>query len=115
MVTVHGTDNLADILTKNVEHEGINKHLNRTNCEIGTGRHELMPKVARAMVGDRDVEGDDGLAEDVEMECGLFRLDHEYVEFGNACDQNNEASGATRVNGGLASPVSTTGRSWDLG
>ena len=34
---------LADILTKNVESEGIRRHMVGTKCEMREGRHEIMP------------------------------------------------------------------------
>ena len=43
---VEGVSNLADALTKHVEHEGIQKHLEGTHQWLAEGRHELMPRVA---------------------------------------------------------------------
>ena len=43
---VEGVNNLADALTKHVEHEGIQKHLEGTRQWLADGRHELMPQVA---------------------------------------------------------------------
>ena len=43
---VEGVNNLADALTKHVEHEGIQKHLVGTNQRLEDGRHELMPRMA---------------------------------------------------------------------
>ena len=74
-----------------------------------------MPRVAGPMEGDTDVEGDDGLGDDVDMECGLFRLDEQRAGLCETHDQDTKTSGATRVAGGLASSVSTTERSWDFG
>ena len=41
---VDGAQNLADALTKHVEHDGIQKHLEGTNQWVAEGRHELMPQ-----------------------------------------------------------------------
>ena len=43
---VEGVKNLADALTKHVEHESIQKHLEGTCQWLAEGRHELMPHVA---------------------------------------------------------------------
>ena len=41
-----GAKKVADALTKHVEHEGTQKHLEGTNQWLTDGRHELMPQVA---------------------------------------------------------------------
>ena len=41
-----GVNNLADALTKHVEQEGIQKHLEGTRQWLADGRHEFMPHVA---------------------------------------------------------------------
>ena len=74
-----------------------------------------MPRVAGRTIEDRDVEGDDGLEEDMDMECGLFRLDEQDSEQGDAVDQGTPALGATRATDGLASSANTIERSRDLG
>ena len=43
---VDGVNNLADALTKHVEHESIQKHLKGTHQWLENGRHELMPHIA---------------------------------------------------------------------
>ena len=43
---VEGVNNLADALTKHVEHESIQKHFEGTCQWLAEGRHELMPHVA---------------------------------------------------------------------
>ena len=43
---VEGSRNLADALTKHVDHENIQKHLGGTNQWLADGRHELMPHTA---------------------------------------------------------------------
>ena len=43
---VEGVSNLADALTKHVEHESIQKHLEGTCQWLADGRHELVPHVA---------------------------------------------------------------------
>ena len=43
---VEGVNNLADALTKHVEHESIQKHLRGTHQCLTEGRHELMPYMA---------------------------------------------------------------------
>ena len=44
---VEGANNLADALTKHVEHDGISKHLKGTSQYLATGRHPIMPEVAK--------------------------------------------------------------------
>ena len=43
---VEGVSNLADALTKHVDQEGIQKHLEDTHQWLAGGRHEFMPQVA---------------------------------------------------------------------
>ena len=43
---VVGTNNLADVLTKHVEQENIQKHLKGTHQWLADGRHDLMPRMA---------------------------------------------------------------------
>ena len=45
---VEGTQNLADALTKYVEHEGIARHMTGTGQFVSEGRHEIMPNVAES-------------------------------------------------------------------
>ena len=45
---VEGSRNLADALTKHVEHEHIQNHLGGTNQWLTDGRHELLPHTADA-------------------------------------------------------------------
>ena len=45
---VEGTQNLADALTKHVEHEGILRHMSGTGQFVSEGRHEIMPNVAES-------------------------------------------------------------------
>ena len=44
---VEGANNLADALTKYVEHDGISRHLKGTNQCLATGRHPIMPEIAK--------------------------------------------------------------------
>ena len=44
---VEGANNLADALTKYVEQDGINKHLEGTNQRLEAGRHQIMPEIAK--------------------------------------------------------------------
>merc|ERR1711911_187427 len=45
---VEGTQNLADALTKHVEHESILRHMLGTGQFVSEGRHEIMPNVAES-------------------------------------------------------------------
>ena len=45
IVKVRGEDNLADILTKHVPRELLDKHLRGIGCERRSGRHILCPAV----------------------------------------------------------------------
>ena len=60
VVKVAGVDNLADALTKNLEAEGINKHLKFANCYFAEGRHELMPEVVGKVEEIGFMEGEPG-------------------------------------------------------
>ena len=44
---VEGANNMADALTKHVEQDSISKHLRWTNQHLATGRHPIMPEVAK--------------------------------------------------------------------
>ena len=40
-------DNIADALTKNVGAEVLSKHMQLTQQQVETGRHEIMPEIAK--------------------------------------------------------------------
>ena len=44
---VEGANNMADALTKHVEQDSISKHLRWTNQHLESGRHPIMPEVAK--------------------------------------------------------------------
>ena len=46
IVKVKGEDNIADALTKHVDHDNITRHLTGTGQRIANGRHELAPTMA---------------------------------------------------------------------
>ena len=41
------SDNIADALTKNVSADILHKHMHSTCQQIETGRHEIMPEIAK--------------------------------------------------------------------
>jgi len=45
VIKVEGVKNIADALTKHVDQDEIKFHIQETNCEIKSGRHELAPQV----------------------------------------------------------------------
>ena len=47
IVKIGTTENLADHLTKYLNQEGIQEHMNGTNQWLEEGRHSLMPEVAK--------------------------------------------------------------------
>ena len=47
IVKIATTENLADHLTKYLNQEGIQQHMNWTNQWLDEGRHSLMPEVAK--------------------------------------------------------------------
>ena len=64
VIKVLGTENLADGLTKNLEIKWMRKHIDKANCYIGTGRHELMPAVVGEVEEIRFMEGERGSMEE---------------------------------------------------
>ena len=46
IVKVKGEDNIADALTKHVDHDNIGRHMTGTGQRIASGRHELAPTTA---------------------------------------------------------------------
>jgi len=44
---VKGTENVADALTKHVERDKLQRHIESMNMEVRQGRHELMPEVPK--------------------------------------------------------------------
>ena len=47
---VDGKSNLADALTKNLDHGDIVYHIEGVGCKIGIGRHKAMPEVEKGSV-----------------------------------------------------------------
>ena len=57
--TVGTFDNIADALTKYVNNDILQKHMSMTNQEIESGRHALMPDVAKQSSSETGDDDDD--------------------------------------------------------